>query len=113
MRWIGRAANLLVDLIIKTVSWIFHAALFLFALVTVPLAFKTFWSWIDWSHLGSLPSLAGMAAIGFFGFMTLLAVGEFLDPFDISSLKPQSGGGKMRTANRDDLRGGGLFGGRR
>ena len=113
MRWIGRAANLIVDVIVKTVTWIFYVALFVFALVTLPPVFVRFWSWIDWSNIGSLRSLAGIAVVGFFGFMTLVAVGEFLDPFDISSLKPQSGGGKMRTANRDDLREGGLFGGRR
>jgi hypothetical protein len=113
MRGLGRAANLLATAIATLLTWIFRLIGCLLTLIIVPFGFSSLWSLVDWSHIGSVASLAGIAGLIFLSIATLVAIGELFDPFDIRTIKPQSGGGKMRSANRDDLRSGGLFGGPR
>jgi hypothetical protein len=112
LRSFGRAANMLANAIAGFFIWIFKAILFLLTLVMMPWMFNMFWSWVDWSNPTSLPSIAGIAALIFMTVLTLSAIGELFDPFDIRSMRPKGGGGQMRSASHDDLREGGLFGGR-
>lgn len=109
MRAIGRAANFIVDVVLTAVSSVLHViafGLFFYAMFD---AAPTFWATIDPAHLTSLSSIVSIAVLVLMGLMIFAAVG-LLDHFDLRSTVPKSGGGEMRTANRDDLRAGGILG---
>jgi hypothetical protein len=109
MRAIGRAANFIVDVVMTVFSFIFRLIAFIFFFWAMYYTVPTFWSTIDPAHLTSLSSIVSIAVLVLMGLMIFAAVG-LLDHFDLRSTVPKSGGGEMRTANRDDLRAGGILG---
>jgi hypothetical protein len=109
MRAIGRAANVIVDVVLTAVSSVLYVIGFGFFFYAMFDTAPTFWAMIDPAHLTSLSSIFGVAALVIVALMVLAAVGT-LDQFDWLGATPKGGGGEMRRATRDDLRAGGILG---
>jgi hypothetical protein len=110
MRSIGRAANFIAGAVITMIEFVLKLIGGIIGVCLLIYGFTEMWSLIDPTHLDSAKSLAGIAGTIFLSLLTLNMIGNWLDPFDAFSVKPKGGGGEMRSATRDDLRSGGLFG---
>ena len=107
MKAIGRLANFLVAVVETFLVGLLKVIGFVVGAVFVLYGLSEFWSIIDGSHLGSLRSIGGIVGLTFVIVMTLSAIGEFLDPFDLMNFTDTNDGAKKAT--RADLRKAGLI----
>jgi hypothetical protein len=111
MRTIGRLANAIVAGIAHLIGVLASIVGIVVGIPIIVWGVSRCWSLVDSRHLTSFSNIGGILGLLFFGFMTLLAIGEWLDPFDLRDVPIQGGSGDMRTAEPDDLEDAGIFGG--
>ena len=112
MRNIGHAANFLANAIVTVFVWAFQAIMWLFLLLLWPQLFIWTWGAIDRSHLLTLSSILGIAGLVWLGLVGIDADGHrrnLRPALSLFGITPRGGGGKMRSASRDDLRDAGLL----
>jgi hypothetical protein len=107
MKAIGKVANFLVAVFETFLVGILKVIGFVIGVVCVVFGVTECWSLIDGAHLGTLKSIGGIVGLTFVIVMTLNAIGDVLDPFEVKMFSDSDEGATKAT--RAQLRKAGLI----